>query len=62
MPQRFLAFLLFGVLSLVALDSFEWRAGQRGEVTLATPAGLSSDVQAMDGTNGAPPGPYKKAF
>ncbi len=59
MPQRFLAFLLFGVLSLVALDSFEWRVGQRNEVTLATPAGLSSDVNAMDGIGPYPPAPKK---
>jgi hypothetical protein len=57
--QRFLAFLLFGVLSLAALDSFEWRVGQRNELTLSTPSGLSSEVKAMDGTT---PPPLKKAF
>ena len=56
MPQRFLAFLLFGVLSLVALDSFEWRVGQRNEVTVAAPSGVS-DVKVMDGTT---PPPFKK--
>ncbi len=59
MPQRFLAFLLFGVLSLVALDSFEWSVGQRNEVNLATPPGLSADVTATDGGNPYPPAPKK---
>jgi hypothetical protein len=59
MPQRFLAFLLFGVLSLVAFDSFEWAVGQRNEVTVATPPGLSADVNAMDGIGTYPPAPKK---
>ena len=55
MPHRFLAFLLFGVLSLVAQDCFEWRTGQRNELTVATPPGLSADVNTTDGIGTYPP-------
>lgn len=55
MPQRILAFLLFGVLALAAFDGFETRREQREENALATPSGISSEVTVMDGGNPYPP-------
>jgi len=58
--QRFLAFLLFGVLALAAFDGFETRRGQREENAPSTSSGVSSEVTVMDGGNPYPP--VKKAF
>jgi len=62
MTQRFLAFLLFGMLGLVALDGFEMRGRQRENATPSTTSGIgdSSQAQVMDGGNPYPP--VKKAF
>ena len=62
MTQKFLAFLLFGMLGLVALDGFEMRARQRENATPSATSGIgdSSQAKVMDGGNPYPP--VKKAF
>jgi hypothetical protein len=62
MPQRILAFLLFGVLALVAFDGFERRSEPRDSApsTTSTTTDDSGMAMVMDGTNGAPPGPYRE--
>ena len=53
MTQRFLAFLLFGVLALTALDGFEQQKEQSATSAAPTDDG---EVRVMHGTNGMPPG------
>jgi hypothetical protein len=62
MTQRFLAFLLFGMLGLVALDGFELRGPNRENSTpsVLSGAGDSSQAAIMDGGNPYPP--VKKKF
>jgi hypothetical protein len=58
MTQRFLAFLLFGVLAFVAFDGFGDRAERRENATVSAPAVDSGDATAMHGGNPWPPPPY----
>lgn len=51
MTQRFLAFLLFGVLALTALNGFE----QQSATSTATSTGDSEEVTAMHGGTPIPP-------
>jgi len=62
MAPRFLAFLLFGMLTLVAFDSFETQGERRENAAPSATSGIddSSQVTAMDGGNPYPP--VKKAF
>ena len=55
MPQRILAFLLFGVLALAAVDGFELRREQREQTAPSTTSGISGEVTVMDGGNPYPP-------
>jgi hypothetical protein len=61
MTQRFLAFLLFGVLAFAAFDGFGLRAERRENATrsatsVSAPAS-SPEVTAMHGGNPWPPPP-----
>ena len=62
MTHRFLAFLLFGMLALVAWDGFELRAERRESPAGSAPSAIdgSGVVTSMDGGNPYPP--VKKAF
>jgi hypothetical protein len=56
MTQRFLAFLLFGVLALTALDGFEQQQSTTEQsATTAAPTD-DGEVRALHGTSGFPPG------
>jgi hypothetical protein len=54
MTQRFLAFLLFGMLGLVAWDGFATRAEQREGTAPSATSGDQSQAQVMDGGNPYP--------
>jgi hypothetical protein len=54
MAQRFLAFLLFGVLALTALDGFEAQSeATAADSTVSAP----DEVKLMHGGNGMPAPP-----
>lgn len=59
--QRFLTFVLFGLLSLTALRGFEARSDKRepkpGSPTVTSDAPSDSDVNAKDDGNPWPPFP-----
>jgi len=55
MAPRFLAFLLFGVLSLVAFDGFERQREQRESVARSVTSGDSAQAAMMDGPTPYPP-------
>jgi hypothetical protein len=60
MLQRFLTFVLFGVLSLAAIEGFEARSDKR-EVKQGSPAVTTdspSGAQTMDDGNPLPPQPF----
>jgi hypothetical protein len=59
MAPRFLAFLLFGVLSLVAFDSFDALGNQTTAPSATSGNEISPDVTAMDGVCPYPPGKPK---
>ena len=62
MTHRFLAFLLFGVLALAALDGFERGRDQREETAVSAPSGAGDSSQAAVMDGGTPYPPVKKAF
>jgi hypothetical protein len=59
MAPKFLAFLLFGMLAFVAFDAADQRENTAPSVGAVD---NSSEVTAMDGGNGYPPGAPPKAF
>ena len=64
MLHRFLTFVLFGILSLAALEGYEARPEKREPkqgspaVTSDAPSDAPSDVRAKDDGNPWPPKPF----